>query len=88
MWSRGSGSTFETILPYFQAENVGAINWGLVSGRSQTIYPWDSWKKQYTEEPKLWFHDVFRKDGAPYDTHEIEIIKQAAQAGAAARAKN
>ena len=36
--SRGSGSTFETVMPYFK-ENVGAINWGLVNGRSQTIYP-------------------------------------------------
>lgn len=83
--SRGSGSTFETILPYLQEQRVGAINWGLVSGRSQTIFPWDSWKKQYTEEPKLWFHDVFRKDGTPYDAKEIAVIQQAAKDGAAAK---
>lgn len=74
--SRGSGSTFETILPYFKEMNVGAINWGLVSGRSQTIYPWDSWTKKYTEEPKPWFHDVFRKDGTPYDSSEVELIRE------------
>ncbi len=73
--SRGSGSTFDTILPYFKEKNVAAINWGLVSGRSQTIYPWDSWKKNYTEEPTPWFHDVFRKDGTPYDEKEAALIR-------------
>ena len=33
----------------------------------QTIYPWDSWKKPYAAEPPVWFHDIFRKDGTPYD---------------------
>ncbi len=74
--SRGSGSTFETILPYFKEQNVGAINWGLVSGRSQTIYPWDSWEKKYTEEPNPWFHDVFRKDGSPYAEKEVALIRK------------
>lgn len=73
--SRGSGSTFETVMPYFKEQNVGAINWGLVSGRSQTIYPWDSWNKKYTEEPTPWFHDVFRKDGAPYSEKEAALIR-------------
>ncbi len=73
--SRGSGSTFETIMPYFKAQHVGAINWGLVSGRSQTIYPWDSWDKQYVEEPTPWFHDVFRKDGTPYSAEEAALIR-------------
>jgi len=74
--SRGSGSTFEGILPYFKEMNVAAMNWGLVNGRSQTIYPWDSWKKTYAEEPRPWFHDVFRKDGTPYDPAEIALIQQ------------
>lgn len=74
--SRGSGSTFETIMPYFKEKNVGAINWGLVNGRSQTIYPWDSWDKTYTAEPDPWFHDVFRKDGTPFNEEEIALIKR------------
>jgi hypothetical protein len=73
--SRGSGSTFETILPYFKEQNVGAINWGLVAGRSQTIYPWHSWEKPISGEPDLWFHDVFRKDGTPYSTAETALIR-------------
>ncbi len=74
--SRGSGSTFETVMPYFKEQNVGAINWGLVNGRSQTIYPWDSWNKQYTAEPDPWFHDVFRKDGTPYRGTEAALIRE------------
>ncbi len=73
--SRGNGSFFEGSLPIAKKYNVGAINWGLVDGKSQTIYPWDSWKKTYTSEPPLWFHDIFRKDGTPYKQAEVDLIK-------------
>lgn len=73
--ARGAGSTFKGILPYLKEQNVGAISWGFVDGRSQTIYPWNSWEKPYTEEPKPWFHDIFRRDGAPYDTEETDLIR-------------
>lgn len=74
--SRGNGSTFEGSLPVAKKYRVAAFNWGLVSGKSQTIYPWDSWQKKYTAEPELWFHDIFRKDGSPYKTNEVDLIKQ------------
>ena len=73
--SRGNGSFFDTSLPIAKKYNVGAINWGLVDGKSQTIYPWDSWKKPYPKEPVLWFHDIFRKDGTPYKKAEVDLIK-------------
>ncbi|MEX0321049.1 MAG: cellulase family glycosylhydrolase [Puniceicoccaceae bacterium] len=73
--ARSAGSTFEGILPIFHEHRIGAYNWGLVNGKSQTIYPWDSWKKPYTDEPNPWFHDVFRKDGLPYDKTEAELIR-------------
>lgn len=69
-------STFEVILPYFKQENVGAINWGLVSGRSQTIYPWETWEKPYEKEPDPWFHDIFRQDGTPFRQGEVELIRE------------
>jgi hypothetical protein len=74
--ARGNGSTFDPILPYLKEEKVGAYCWGLVAGKTQTIYPWDSWKKAYTAEPEVWFHDVFRKDGTPYDPKEVAFIKR------------
>jgi hypothetical protein len=74
--ARPAGSTFETILPYFKEEHVGAYCWGFVSGKTQTIYPWDSWKKKYDAEPKVWFHDIYRPNGKPFDEKEIQAIKK------------
>ena len=45
--ARPRRSTFEGILPIAKANRVGAINWGLVAGKTQTYLPWDSWKKPY-----------------------------------------
>jgi hypothetical protein len=74
--ARPRGSTFDPVLGYLKSQKVGAMNWGFVSGKTQTIYPWDSWEKQYTVEPPVWFHDIFRADGTPFDTKEVEYIKQ------------
>ena len=27
-------------------------------------------------EPELWFHDLFRIDGTPFDPQEIEVFKK------------
>ena len=64
------------VQPLLKGEKVGAYNWGFVNGKSQTIYPWDSWEKAYTAEPPVWFHDIFRKDGTPYDAKEVALIRQ------------
>ena len=100
--ARTRDNTFENHLPYFHDENIGAINWGLVRGETQTIYPWDypkgtsddyynRWKENVREvypwedavelgpEPDEWFHDVFRQDGTPYDSSEVELIRRLSQ---------
>jgi hypothetical protein len=74
--ARSNGSTFENTLPIARRYHVGAINWGLVQGKTQTYYPWDSWQKPYAHEPTPWFHDVFRTDGRPYDPRETRFIRQ------------
>ena len=73
--SRGSDSTFDPVMGYLKKHKVGAYNWGLVAGKTQTHYPWETWRKQYTAEPELWFHEIFRKDGTPYDAAEINYIR-------------
>lgn len=73
--ARGNDSTFQTILPVLKSNDVAAFNWGLVNGKTQTIYPWDSWVKRYTNEPKIWFHDIFRADGTPFSTTEVQLIR-------------
>ncbi len=72
--ARTNKSTFIDNLPVLKNHRVGAINWGLVSGRSNTIFPWGS--KPGTPEPTVWFHDIFRKDGTPFDEKEVAFIKE------------
>ena len=73
--ARPIGSTFDPILGYLKAQHIGAYNWGFVSGKSQTIFPWDSWEKKYGEEPPVWFHDIFRTNGKPYRQKEVDYIR-------------
>ena len=73
--ARTTGNTFEAILPYYAQENVGAYNWGLVSGRTQTIYEWFSWFTMDPSDADPWFHDIFHTDGTPYDTEEVDVIR-------------
>jgi hypothetical protein len=75
--ARKNGSTFQGILPIAKKDHVGAINWGLVAGKTQTYLPWDSWQHPYADrEPKVWFHDIFHNDGKPYSAEEISFIKK------------
>lgn len=73
--ARGNNSTFQGILPILKEHQVAAYNWGLVEGKSQTVFPWDSWKKPYTNEPAVWFHDIFHRDGRPYSDTEVRLIR-------------
>jgi hypothetical protein len=77
--ARPNGSTFDPILGILKAQKVGAFNWGFVSGKTQTIYAWDTWEKTYTAEPPTWFHDIFRNDGTPFDPKEVSYIKSVAK---------
>lgn len=72
--ARTHNSTFFTIMPMLKKENVGAINWGLVAGKTNTKY---SWEKPMPDgaEPPVWFHEIFRENGAPYDPKETDLIK-------------
>ena len=73
--ARPNNNRFDPLLGYMKEQNVGAYNWGFVDGKTQTIYPWDSWTKKYTGEPPEWFHDILRRDGTPYRQKEVEYIK-------------
>jgi len=73
--SRPDGSTVEAILPLGKRLDIGMFNWGLVDGRMQTKFPFDSWLKPYTGEPPLWKHDLLHSDGTPYRMHEVKLIE-------------
>jgi hypothetical protein len=73
--ARPAGSLFNPNLGYLKQQGVAAYNWGFVAGKTQTIYPWDSWTQTYTNEPPVWFHDIFRADGSAYRPAEVEYIR-------------
>ena len=73
--ARSAGSRFETHLPFFKQEKIGCYNWGLVSGKTQTIYSWQDFYPT-GEEPPVWYHDILRPDGTCYRAEEGEAIRQ------------
>ena len=72
--ARRNNSLFQNIMPMLKKENIGAINWGLVAGKSNTKYAWDE-PIPDGSEPPLWFHEIFRLDGIPYKQEEVDLIK-------------
>ncbi|UOQ71973.1 cellulase family glycosylhydrolase [Hymenobacter cellulosilyticus] len=73
--ARPRNSRFATIMPMLKTQNVGAINWGLVDGKTNTKYQWET-PIPDGSEPAEWFHEVFRRDGTPYRKEETELIRK------------
>lgn len=78
--ARTRNNNFQNTLPMLKEYNVGAINWGLVKGKTNTIYAWDT-PIENGAEPEEWFHDIFRKDGTPYRQEEVDLIRKLNQEG-------
>jgi hypothetical protein len=75
--ARPQGSTFDPILGYLKEQKIAAYNWGFVAGKTNTIFAWNTWQKpEPAAEPKVWFHDIFRQDGTPFDPKEVEYIRK------------
>ena len=70
--ARPAGSTFKECLPIFKECGISAINWGLVAGKTNTIYPW-GWNES-KGEPERYFHDVFFPDGRLLYPEEAEVF--------------
>ncbi len=72
--ARSLNSRFDTHLAIFKRHRIGAINWGLVAGKTNTIYPWKTVPDADTQV--VWFHDIFYPDGSVYDPKEAAVIRQ------------
>jgi sugar lactone lactonase YvrE len=79
--ARTRGSRFDNIMPLLKRDTVGALNWGFVSGKTNTIYAWDH-PMPDGAEPPVWFHDIFRRDGTPFSTAEVRLIRSLTGAAA------
>ncbi|MDB5143125.1 MAG: 1,4-beta-xylanase [Mucilaginibacter sp.] len=73
--ARPRNSTFINTLPILKKQNVAAINWGFVDGKTNTKYAWDT-PMANGGEPAVWFHEIFRADGTPYRSEETDLIKK------------
>jgi hypothetical protein len=72
--ARTHGSLFVSHLPIFERERIGAFSWGLVAGKTQTYYTWED--QAGPGEPQVWFHDILRANGTPYDADEVAFIRR------------
>ena len=65
-------NNFFNVTPILKERNVAAVHFGLVNGKCN--FQFHSPKE--LPDPKHWKHDIFRKDGTPFDPKEIEQIKK------------
>ncbi len=72
--ARHVGSTFSECLPILKKNKIGAVNWGLVSGKTQTVLPWEYLMK--TADLNIPFHDVFNRDGSLLVPAESAVFKE------------
>ncbi len=72
--ARPVGSQVHSHLPIFHEERVGCYNWGLVSGRTQTIHSWGD--RPGSPAPELWHHDLLHPDGSAFDADEVETFRR------------
>lgn len=66
------------VLSLLAQRGVGALNWGLVDGRTQTKFPWGS--PLGGPEPDPWFHELLRADGSAYRVEETRHFRALADA--------
>lgn len=66
------------LIEVFAERDVGCYTWGLVDGRTQTKYPWTSWRKP-TPPDRPWFHELLHPDGSPYDPAETDRFRTVAR---------
>jgi hypothetical protein len=52
----------------------------LVAGKTQTYFPWESWDHPNPNPtiPKVWFHDLIRPDGRPFQDGEALAVRKLA----------
>ena len=74
--ARKNNSIPQTHLAAFKAMHVSCINWGLVRGKTNTIFPWGT--EENATEPERWFHDIFWPNGRPYDQEEVDTFRHLA----------
>ncbi len=71
--ARSAQSRIRDQLPILKGERIGAWQWGLVNGKTQTHLPWPQLPIRQADA-EVWFHDLLYQDGSFYDPREAELI--------------
>ncbi len=75
--ARNVGCLFETVLPVMRQQNVAAINWGFVVGKTQTNLPWDSAQHPYVAASAYggteWQSVVLPNGATPVKPYAVEL---------------
>jgi len=71
--ARETGSTFQAVMPVLKEQGVAAVNWGFVSGKAGTIWPWSSRNRDgvFRDSMDLRAKGEVLADGAPYPEPEL-----------------
>jgi hypothetical protein len=79
--ARGVDSRIGEQLPFFRERGIGAFQWGLVKGRTQTHLPWPGiGLDTAAAEAGDWFHDILDESGTPFCPVEADTIRRLAEA--------
>ncbi len=73
-WLARPQCVFSSHLSIFRERNISAYSWGLVAGKTNTLYGWSN-PPGVTKEPEPWFHDLLRPDGSAYIAAERELVR-------------
>ncbi len=74
--ARPGGGHFDPLLGFMREQKVAAYCWDLVNGRTQTIYPVESWRQVFSAAPAVWNTCMLHPDGAPYLIDETDYIRR------------
>jgi len=75
---RPNGNTIKDLLPWMKEEKIGAWQWGMIQGKTQTNLSWNTMGETGIPDanPALWQHDILYPDGTPYREEEVALYKK------------
>jgi len=68
-------STVKDCIGVFADADAGCLLWGLVNGKTQTHLPWGH-RPESLPFTGVWQHDLYHGDYTPYDSAEIDLIRE------------
>ena len=74
--ARPGGGRFDPLLGFMREQKIAAYCWDFVNGRTQTIYPVESWRQAFSAAPAVWNTCILHADGAPYVKAETDYIRR------------